>query len=94
MSIDDVIWLSWMKPAPEPLAARSDEAHGILDGNLLEAHHPVEPVKRKHGLGWIDVTSGTRHKIVQLEPLTITASIACEGCAFHGFITDGHWVPA
>lgn len=93
-SIDDMIWLAWMDPPPDPLAARSDEAARLLQGNLLEAHHPVEPVTLKHGLGWIDITSGKRHKLVQLEPLTITASIACRGCAFHGFITNGHWVPA
>lgn len=95
-SIDDMIWLSWMKPdAPDPLAARSDEAQQILRGNLLEAHHPLNDIGHPHGVGWIDVTSGTKHKIVSLEPLTITASILCsQGCGFHGFITDGHWVSA
>jgi hypothetical protein len=32
------------------------------------------------------------HTIVQHEPLTITASLACpNGCPWHGFITNGQW---
>lgn len=95
-SIDDMIWLSWMVPeAPEPLAARSDEAQSLLRGNLLEAHHPRNDIAKPHALGWIDVTSGTKHRIVRLDPLTIVASILCgQGCGFHGFITDGHWIAA
>lgn len=34
------------------------------------------------------------HSIVGREPLTITASLACNDCPWHGFITDGKWVPA
>lgn len=34
------------------------------------------------------------HTVVQLEPLTLVASLACEnGCPNHGFITDGSWRP-
>jgi hypothetical protein len=33
------------------------------------------------------------HTIVSREPLTITASLICLGCGWHGFITDGKWVP-
>lgn len=36
----------------------------------------------------------TNHTIVSREPLTITASLACDSCMWHGFITDGQWVPA
>lgn len=95
-SIDDMIWLSWMVPdAPDPLAARSDDAQELLRGNLLEVHHSLAEMDGRHGLGWIDVTSGTKHRIVTLDPLTIVASILCaQGCGFHGFITNGHWVPA
>lgn len=42
--------------------------------------------------GW--VPTGVRaHTLVQVEPLTVTASVywpAC--CGLHGFITDGRWV--
>lgn len=101
-SIDDQIWLSWMKPdAPDPLAARSDEAQGMLRGNLLEAHHPRHDTGKVHAVGWIDVTSGNKHEIKSLDPLTIggapghSDSILCaQGCGFHGYVRDGHWVPA
>lgn len=33
----------------------------------------------------------SNHTIVQREPLTITASLACRSCPWHGFITDGRW---
>jgi hypothetical protein len=38
---------------------------------------------------------GDGHMIVQRNPLTIVASIACDverGCTEHGFVTDGRWV--
>lgn len=79
-SIDDMIWLAWNgKP-------------GASD--LYEVHHPVGEIKRKHGIGWIDLTSGSKHRLVALDPLHIEASIACAACGFHGFVRDGHWVPA
>lgn len=37
---------------------------------------------------------GNGHEIIQREPLTIRASIACDlerGCTEHGFVTDGRW---
>lgn len=37
---------------------------------------------------------GNGHTVVQEHPLTIVASIACSDCSTHGFVTDGHWVPA
>lgn len=80
-SIDDTIWLAWMG---EP-----------FESNLYEVHEPVGTAKF-HGIGWIDVTSGAKHRIVSRDPLTIVASIACGqgGCGFHGFVRDGHWVAA
>ncbi len=64
-------------------------------GRGREVHHPVGAEAEKHGLGWIDVTSGQKHRIVSRDPLTIEASIACaQHCGFHGFIRDGHWVAA
>jgi len=45
--------------------------------------------------GWIDLTSGTRHRLVSEDPLTIEPSILCPaGCGLHGFIRGGRWVPA
>ena len=35
----------------------------------------------------------TNHTIVRRDPLTITASLACRECPWHGFITDGEWRP-
>lgn len=37
---------------------------------------------------------GQGHTVVTREPLTIVASILCPDCGLHGFVTDGHWVPA
>jgi hypothetical protein len=35
------------------------------------------------------------HAIVQREPLTITASLyRPDCCGWHGFITNGQWIPA
>lgn len=34
------------------------------------------------------------HTIVQRDPLTITRSLQLDCCGWHGFITDGQWVPA
>jgi hypothetical protein len=81
-SVDDVIWLAWQgKP---------------FESDLYEVHHAVGPDARKHGIGWIDVTSGQKHRITNREPLSIEASIGCaqQPCGFHGFIRDGRWVPA
>ncbi len=80
-SIDDMIWLSW---------------HGApFESDLYEVHNPVGDLGKPHGLGWIDVTSGQKHRIVSRDPLHIEASILCaQGCGFHGFVRDGHWVPA
>ncbi len=33
-------------------------------------------------------------EVAQLEPLTLTPSLLCTACKFHGFITNGKWVPA
>ena len=37
---------------------------------------------------------GQGHTIVQREPLTVVASIACGDCAIHGWVTDGAWIDA
>lgn len=32
------------------------------------------------------------HEVVQVEPLTLSPSLACEdGCPSHGFLVDGRW---
>lgn len=34
------------------------------------------------------------HTVIQAEPLTIRASLACEdGCTWHGWLTNGVWSP-
>lgn len=48
------------------------------------AHHLVTAPRLQLGSG---------HTIVQDEPLSIVASIACPDCGLHGYITDGRWVP-
>lgn len=40
---------------------------------------------------------GNGHEIIQRDPLTIRASIACDverGCMEHGFVTNGKWEAA
>lgn len=49
----------------------------------------------KWAINWIDLTSGTKHRLISEEPLHIEASVACAaGCGDHGYIRDGRWVPA
>lgn len=37
----------------------------------------------------------TLHTIVQRDPVTIRASLACpDDCGWHGFITEGRWAAA
>jgi hypothetical protein len=36
---------------------------------------------------------GEGHTIVTREPLTIVASILCDDCGLHGFVTAGAWIP-
>lgn len=35
---------------------------------------------------------GHGHTIVQSDPLSIEASILCDDCGTHGWVTDGRWV--
>ncbi len=28
------------------------------------------------------------------EPLTLSPSLLCSACGHHGFVRDGHWIPA
>lgn len=37
---------------------------------------------------------GNGHTVVTRDPLTIVASILCDDCGMHGFVTNGHWIPA
>lgn len=91
-SIDDAIWLSWNAG---DLDGEVEESRAMLRGNLLEVHNPASDIGKPHGLGWIDITSGRRHRVESRDPLTLAPSILCaQGCGFHGFVRDGHWVPA
>lgn len=48
------------------------------------------------GRAYEPFTGGKRgqHTLVQVRPLTVTASLQCRTCGDHGFITEGRWVPA
>ncbi|CAN5424083.1 hypothetical protein BH09ACT9_BH09ACT9_00610 [soil metagenome] len=37
---------------------------------------------------------GNGHEIVLRNPLTIFASILCDDCGLHGWVTRGEWSPA
>lgn len=76
-------WIGWQK----------DEDRET--GNLWHLHKCVVNGKKKWQLGWIDLTSGQKHKLITKDPLHIEASVACPGrCGNHGFIRDGKWQPA
>lgn len=69
-------------------------ADGVVQGGkasnvwVWHWHHPttsgVEPRWQLSGCGL--------HTVVQVEPLTLTASLACDdGCDSHGFLENGAW---
>jgi hypothetical protein len=33
------------------------------------------------------------HTVVQVEPLTLSPSLLCNDCGWHGFLVDGVWRP-
>lgn len=63
------------------------EAGGNADNIwVYHWHMPAEGAHR-----WTLSKCGL-HTVVQVEPLTLTASLACEdGCPSHGFLENGSW---
>lgn len=62
--------------------------------NLLWSH-PCSAIKAEIAVCWIDLASGTKHRLVAEDPLTLEPSILCPiGCGDHGYLRDGIWVSA
>jgi Family of unknown function (DUF6527) len=56
--------------------------HPCTDGRRAEGYANTEPVGPDPG--W---------ELVSESPVTLTPSLLCTACKFHGLITDGRWVP-
>lgn len=50
--------------------------------------------RRRLMIARIEVESGTRHTLIERDPLTIGGSLLCGTCRDHGLIREGRWVPA
>jgi hypothetical protein len=61
-------------------------------GRNLMTWHPN--CSAKANSRWVDLVSGTHHRLISEDPLHIEPSLLCEFCGDHGFIRDGRWVPA
>jgi len=79
ISIDDQVWFAGV--VLDPAVALAD---------ILAAHNdPATGEQCKHSPASIAL-----HTVVSRDPLTITPSLACGACKWHGFVTAGKWVPA
>ena len=54
----------------------------ICNGSEREDFMDVQPAWKD---GWV---------VEQVQPLTLSPSILCRACQFHGHIREGKWVPA
>ena len=60
--------------------------------NIMWGHQCVDG---RYNLSWIDLVSGTKHRLVSEDPLHLEPSILCPaGCGDHGYVRDGVWVTA
>lgn len=49
----------------------------------------------RYSISWIDLTSGTMHRLVSEDPLHVEPSVLCSaGCGDHGFVREGRWISA
>lgn len=67
----------------------------MADGRVRFAHNcriAIPPTTRIRCAPQLQIGQG--HTVVTREPLTIVASIACDDCDIHGWVTDGQWVKA
>jgi hypothetical protein len=69
-----------------------------VDGELLgfAITHPCKSPEHTNVGAWIPTHGIGDHswKLVCLEPLTISPSLACRVCGDHGFVRDGKYWPA
>lgn len=92
---------------PKFVAATPDQPWISIDGQVWLSANVLEGAEPAHVLAvHINPSTGEQcrrsprtigaHTIVSRSPLTIRASLACDepGCSWHGWVTDGKWVPA
>jgi hypothetical protein len=60
-----------------------DYWHGCTTNPTVAGYIPID--RKRNGRGWY---------LKNESPLTISPSLLCPHCQHHGFIRDGHWVPA
>lgn len=66
---------------------------------LLESHPRPDDGRGCSGAVTFDVPEaeglkGPRWQVESMDPLTISPSVLCRGCGWHGWIRGGQWVPA
>ena len=82
VKLTDAIAYSWVT------CNEHDEC--LKDSNHLLHWHVCPKVDNAWDAGGMRL-----HTVVQVEPLTVTASVFCSDCCgLHGWITDGKWVAA
>jgi hypothetical protein len=87
ISIDDQVWFS---------------GNALTDGtpgDVLCVHNVRVPGNEAKGVERGGQCRATPrgiglHTIEGRDPLTISPSLLCEVCGWHGFVRDGKWVPA
>lgn len=67
-----------------------------IDGTLygFDVTHPCSAPSIRRAGSWIPTLTDSGWTLVTLEPLTLSPSLSCRVCGDHGWIRDGHWVPA
>lgn len=95
----ELVAFSWSIPA-----AADPETHVETINDLIVWHHCEHPLWRgdpSRNQSLVDIYDGWHatgvgaHTLVQVDPVTITASVYWpDCCGLHGFITNGAWIPA
>lgn len=81
VGVDDMVWFSGNIRGPHSSGASQD---------VLSVHNDARTGEQCAGTPRLI----GKHTIVSVDPLTITPSLACEVCGWHGFVTNGRWVDA
>jgi hypothetical protein len=81
----------------EPVEYARDEPVRIV--GYIERHPRPDNGEPCQGFIWVDATSlshvgGPVWTVERQDPLSLSPSVKCRTCGNHGYVRDGHWVPA